>query len=107
MPGRFIVSGLLNCTDAACLTSCHLGFVSDSCHFFHMPNWVSQSFRHVCRMSAVSQYCDCFFWDALLRRNDLADPMPWVSVCDVSQGLELKVYFETAFSSARAWSIWS
>jgi hypothetical protein len=30
-------SGLLNCTDAACLTSCHLGFVSDSCHFSPPP----------------------------------------------------------------------
>jgi hypothetical protein len=54
-------------------------------------------------MSAVSQYCDGFFRDELLRRNDLADPTPWVSVWDVSN----VVSYETAFSSARAWSIWS
>jgi hypothetical protein len=78
---------------AACPTSCHLGFVSDSCHLFPVPNWVSQSFRDVCRMSAVSQYCDRFFRGALLRRNDRgAHPMPWVRVCDVSN----VVYFDAA-----------
>ncbi|MDT5260646.1 MAG: hypothetical protein QOD10_5726 [Mycobacterium sp.] len=38
-----------------------------------------------------------------MRRNDLADPVPRVSVWDVSN----VVYFETALSSVRAWSIWS
>jgi hypothetical protein len=42
-------------------------------------------------MSAVSQYCDGFFWDGLLRRNDLADPMPWAAGLDVSN----VVYFAT------------
>jgi hypothetical protein len=44
----------------------------------------------------VSQYCDGFFRDELLRRNDLADPTPWVSVWDVSN----VVSFETAFLSS-------
>jgi hypothetical protein len=29
--------GLLSCDDASCLTRCHRGFVSNSCHFFRTP----------------------------------------------------------------------
>ena len=29
--------------------------------------------KRVCLMSAVSQYCDGFYCDELLRRNDLAE----------------------------------
>jgi hypothetical protein len=37
--------GALNCCDARCLTQCHLGFVSDSCHFFRRRVWNPECFR--------------------------------------------------------------
>jgi hypothetical protein len=66
------------------------------------PKFASvHTFRNVCRMSAVSRYCDGFFRDEFLRRNDLADPMPWVSVWDVSNEVAISaVTFATTHRPA-------
>jgi hypothetical protein len=37
VPDSVSYSEALTCGDARCLTACHLGFVSNSCHFFRTP----------------------------------------------------------------------
>ena len=39
----------LNCGDASCLTRCHRGFVSNSCHFFRTPLSVPLARIHALR----------------------------------------------------------